>query len=195
MTVTRRWIVLLTVLALAASGSVVFARQGVQVPPAAIPVEQAPTRTSTDMTKVLSLQPLRVDVVLRKYSSDNKPIGSLPFVLYARADDRAATLRIGVQVPVNRGGSVTYQSVGTDIDVVISMTPDQRYRAMITLRDTSVFADDAKDASVKPSPTLREFSVTSLIVAHEGRPTEFSVGTDKITGETMKAEVTITALN
>lgn len=181
----RHWIIVATLafLTLGVSG------------PAAAQGPVVPTPASPDLDKVLSLTPLRIDVVLQRYSAANEPLGRLPFALYGRADDRAATLRLGVQVPVNTGNnSISYQSVGTNIDAVISMTRDGRYRAVITVRDTSLLPADSKQPMIGGNVSIREFSTESLLVLRDGQSMEFSVGTDRTNGETIKAEVTVTAL-
>lgn len=182
---TRRWIIVaaLTFVALSARG------------PAAAQTPTVPVPAMADLEKVLSLTPLRIDVVLQRYSAANESLGRLPFALYGRADDRAATLRLGVQVPVNTGNnSISYQSVGTNIDAVISMTSDGRYRALITVRDTSLLPADSKQPIIGGNVSIREYSTESLLVLRDGQPMEFSVGTDRTNGETIKAEVTVTAL-
>jgi hypothetical protein len=196
MRVTSRLVLLMTGVVVAAAS---MARAQQVVPftsrvPIQTPGVVVSDQGSSDLPKVLALTPLRVEVVLQRYANGDTLIDSWPFVLSARADDRPVTLRIGVQVPVERGSTLTTAAVGTNIDATVSLTRDQRYRALITLQDTSIVPGDSKTGSIHPAPTVREFSTTSLVVVKDGQTAELNVGYDKVTGETLKAKVTITAL-
>ena len=111
-----------------------------------------------------------------------------------------ATLRTGSMVPVPSEQGVSYQSVGLSITInsIVSWA-DGRHSIGLSFEDSSLV--DASDALATPrvpaspmSPVIRSSSFSSSVLVREGQPLQFSVATDKISGETLKAVLTLTVL-
>jgi hypothetical protein len=189
-------IALVFVFALASSGIV-----HTQDKPAAPPAKPAPAAPT-------SMTPLRVQVVVSRFQGEKK-LSSLPYMLSVNAGSRA-TLRMGAKVPVMmitsanvpkdvpQVGPVQYQDVGTDIDCSISAAQDDgRYRLEITISDTSVYGDGPTAIDNKPTPgnpSFRSFRATDSMVLRDGQTAQFTTATDKVSGEIVKVDVTLTVV-
>jgi hypothetical protein len=161
-----------------------------------------------DLASIVSL---KVQVTLSKYR-DEKKLSSLPYELTLRTDGTKSGIRMGASVPVPSIGTArgtagaspdgaqispfafTYRDVGTNIDGEAGPLDPGRYRVTITIDDTSVYVDSdgANDrSSVSGVPTFRTYRSTNALVVRDGQTSEFTVATDKITGEVIRASVTV----
>jgi hypothetical protein len=158
-----------------------------------------------------SIMPLKVLVVLTKYQGEKK-ISSLPYELTVRSDNEKVALRMGGQIAVPspsfsppRPGAngelppvpFTYQNVGTAIDCQARALDAGRYAVTITIDDTSVFAGDTQvgnAARMPGAPSFRSFKSTNALILRDGQMTQFTAASDKLTGEIVKAEVTLTVV-
>ena len=151
---------------------------------------------------------LKFDIVLTR-SSGEKKLASIPYTMYvtARGGNGRGYLRMGVDVPTGSRTSTTsqqgetttrfdYRNVGTNIDLNITQLADGRYEVQIQLSDSSIHSADQDSRTVPRSDPMafRSFSSTSSLLMREGQPAQFVVGTDKVTGETLRADVTMTVL-
>jgi hypothetical protein len=153
--------------------------------------------------------PLKVQVVISRFEAEKK-LSSLPYTLSVNAGSRA-TLRMGAKVPVimmmtatnvpkdvPQVGPVQYQDVGTDIDCSVSRPQDDgRYRLEITISDTSVYGDAPATAGGKPAPgnpSFRSFRASDSLVLKDGQTAQFTTATDKVSGEIVKVDVTLTVV-
>ena len=152
-----------------------------------------------------AIVPLKVQVVLSKYQGEKK-ISSLPYELTVRTDGKASSIRMGAQVPVpSMGarpgdptasiGSFTYKEVGTGIDCTAIRLDNGRFAITLTIDDSSVYPDDARGDSasrVVGVPAFRTLRTTNSTVLRDGQSSQFTTAADKISGEVIKADVTIT---
>jgi hypothetical protein len=154
------------------------------------------------------LIPLKLQIMVSRYQGEKK-ISSLPYNLSVTAGSKAS-LRMGAKVPVMMmmmtnvpkdapaGGPVQYQDVGTSIDAnVMGPTEDGRYRVDITIDDNSVYGDDPKPGSPAPpagNPTFRSFRASDSMVLKDGQTAQFTAATDKVSGEIVKVDVTLTVV-
>lgn len=127
-----------------------------------------------------------------------KKIGSLPYTLYAVPGNNSS-LRFGQSVPVVQGaGSVSYQSVGTNIDVTgFRVRGDSRYELTLVASSSFLYPVPTSAGSTPLTagqPVIGTYTINTPIIARDGQTIGFSIATDKITGETMRAEVTLTAI-
>jgi hypothetical protein len=152
--------------------------------------------------------PLKVQVVIARFQGEKK-LSSLPYTLSVNAGSRA-TLRMGAKVPVMmvtstnvpkdvpQIGPVQYQDVGTDIDCnVWPIQDDGRYRLEITISDTSVYGDGPTAGDSKPAPgnpSFRSFRASDSLVLKDGQTAQFTTATDKVSGEIVKVDVTLTVV-
>jgi hypothetical protein len=135
---------------------------------------------------------VKVDIVLSR-TNGNKTLSNLPYSLNV-TEGSATHLRLGSQVPIPQGGSsISYQNVGSGIDCDVRVLEDGRYRLALTMDDSSV-AEGPTPQGLPNMPVLRSYRVENLLVLRSGEATTFNVATDKVTGDTITAKVTVTAL-
>jgi hypothetical protein len=146
---------------------------------------------------------VRIDIVLSR-TSGNKTLSSLPYSLHA-AEGKVTHLRLGSNVPVpmsvvGGGGatSVNYQNVGSSIDCDVRLQADGRYRLSLVMDDSSLADQPANVATggvtTTSFPIIRSYRIDTLLVLRNGEATTFNVATDKVSGDTIRAQVTVTAL-
>lgn len=197
---------LLVVLTVAAAPSIAAAQ--------AAPTPAAAAKPPLDVVAV------QVDVVLTRWQGEKK-ISSLPFVLIASASSRggnSTSIRMGVDVPIGTSTSnatqttgaqtnntravattkseTVFRNVGTDIDTQLTRTDETTYSVYLNIRDSSIFSSDSsKPLSAVADPTaFRTFNASNTLPMKDGQTRLFGMGTDKITGETMRVEVKLTVL-
>jgi hypothetical protein len=163
---------------------------------------------------------VKVDVVLSRFQGEKKT-SSLPFTLLVNTPGQgvnSASLRVGIDVPVGTTTSVrtvpdntrdtnsattatthnnmNYRNVGTSIDARASQMSDGRLMIGVFVEDSSLFSDTAPGrASVRPSGTaFRTLSFGNTLPMRDGQTLEFASATDKVTGEVLKMDVTVTVV-
>jgi hypothetical protein len=192
--VTKHLQTIVLVFAFALASTVIVRSQEKPVPPAAKPT--AP------------VTPLKVQVLVSRFQGEKK-LSSLPYTLSVNAGARA-TLRMGAKVPVMmmmtanmpkdvpQGGPIQYQDVGTSIDCNVSTVQDDgRYRIEITIDDSSVYGDGPNPADSKPAPgnpSFRSFRASDSMALRDGQTAQFTTATDKVSGEIVKVDVTLTVV-
>jgi hypothetical protein len=151
--------------------------------------------------------PLKIQVVISRYQGEKK-ISSLPYNLAMNAGNRA-TLRMGTQVPVMmlatgqaegadaktmpQAGPIQYKDVGTNLDCTSTALDDGRFLLAITVDDSSVYPDE-RTTGPKGNPSFRSFRASNSMVLKNGETGQFTTATDKVTGETVKVDVTLTVM-
>jgi hypothetical protein len=144
---------------------------------------------------------LRIQVVLARYDGDKK-VSSMPNELWVNLSDdpkaaNEASLRVGVQVPVNvqanNTTTVAFKDVGNRIDCNVIPQPDGRYRVSVRVGQSSV--DSALKSTGEPgkpgNPMLRDFSYEFTLVLRDGQTVQAGTATDPLTGETLKVSLTL----
>jgi type II/III secretion system protein len=156
---------------------------------------------------------LRVQVVLSKYQGDKK-ISSMPYTLSVNSErgNSRASLRMGAQVPIVIGTtnvpppadgkaatplqSIQYKDVGTNIDCqAYPVDSDGRYKLDISFEDSSVYTLEGQNA-MRPGdhPSFRSFRSSNTLLLKDGQTVQFTTATDKLNGEVVKADVTLTVV-
>jgi hypothetical protein len=146
----------------------------------------------------------KVTVVISR-SQGEKKISNMPYVLSVTGS--RGTLRLGTKIPVmmlTMGqlpkdsptvGPIQYQDVGTNIDCDIRPLGDGRFLLNLTVDDSSVYADEqALPGGTKGNPSFRSFRASNSMVLKDGQSGQFTSATDKLTGETVKVDVTLTVV-
>ncbi len=151
---------------------------------------------------------LKVVVAIGRFEGDKK-ISSMPYTLTLNANSHA-NLRMGTRIPVTMltgmqdaktpdgkpipaVGPVQYQDVGTNIDCSATAMDDGRMLLLISVDDSSVYDDRAPGAANR-NPSFRSFRATNSMILKNGETGEFTAATDKVTGETVRVDVTLTIL-
>lgn len=151
--------------------------------PAAIGLKAEPNRQPPAAVKV--------DIVLSR-TNGSKTLSSLPYSLSA-AEGRRTSLRLGSQVPIPMGGMAQYQNVGSSIDCDVTVLADGRYRLGLTIDDSSL-AEGTPPSGPDTPPVIRSYRIDTMLVLRNGEAATFNVATDKVSGDTITAKVTVTAL-
>jgi hypothetical protein len=147
---------------------------------------------------------LKVQVVISRYQGEKK-ISSQPYTLSVGANGPRATMKMGTQVPVLTGPTVSgpdgkplpqsynYRTVGATIECTARSLDDGRYRIELTLDDSSVAAEDPGPQSFsKGIPQFRSFQISgATAVLRDGQSTQLTTAAEKVTGEIAKVDVTL----
>jgi type II secretory pathway component GspD/PulD (secretin) len=163
------------------------------------PAAPAPKPATSGVNATL----LKVQVVIGRYQGDKK-ISSMPYALTMNANNHA-NLRMGAKIPILSTlvqtakdapamNSFQYQDVGTNIDCTSRQTDDGRYMLTISLDDSSVYPDDQLPGGAKGNPSFRSFRANNTMILKNGETGQFTTATDKVTGETVKVDVTLTVV-
>jgi len=198
--VTKHLSIVALVFAFALATAAVAAAQDKPAPQTVPPA--APRRVEPPLI------PLKLQILVSRYQGEKK-ISSLPYNLSVTAGSRGS-LRMGAKVPVMMlmmtnvpkdapaGGPVQYQDVGTSIDcTVMQPTEDGRFRVEITIDDNSVYGDESKPGTNAPppgNPTFRSFRASDSMSLKDGQTAQFTAATDKVSGEIVRVEVTLTVV-
>lgn len=162
--------------------------------------------------------PLKVDIVLTRFQGEKK-MSSLPFSVTPTANAGRVNLRVGVDVPISTqtvtktsgspaaaagttattSSEVAYRNVGTSIDCSASSTEDGRFKITLGIQDSSIVSSTPGEtgaAAMKAGepPAFRNFSLNSELTLRDGQTMQFVMATDKITGEVLKVDVTVTVI-
>ena len=167
--------------------------------PAAPPVVTMPAIRRA----IEAVTPLKVQVVIARYQGEKK-LSSMPYLLTMNAGGHA-NIRMGTRIPVTMlsmtnvpkdapvGGPIQYQDVGTNIDCNATEVEGGRYALTISVDDTSVYPDEQAGAN-KGNPSFRSFRAGNTMVMKNGETGQFTAATDKVTGETVRVDVTLTVV-
>ena len=154
---------------------------------------------------------LKLQVTVSRYMGTNR-VSSQPFLL-SLVPNESGNIRLGVEVPVPTsslpapspsGGnapatppqqSYNMQQVGTQIDGSAVLQSDGRYKIRLSITErTALTAAQATEqgARVANVPAFRNVVFASTIYLGDGQTTQFSSGGDKVTGESFRADVSLT---
>lgn len=182
---------------------------------------QAPQTSSTTAKsdaappKVTAGVPVQVEIRLVRVK-DGKEVGSLPYLMSLVAASgeeldvyrfltgqstfpRSASIRAGVTVPIPSAGSsgdpatYAYRNVGTNIDCTVVRAPDGRFAMRVSISDSSLYIAPGASAPAAnvAAPILNSFEALSVFTVTANEKREFLVATDRINGETVRAELTL----
>jgi hypothetical protein len=166
---------------------------------------QAPAQEPPPST---TITPLKVRVVFSRYQGD-KRVSTTPFEMSMRSDGAKAQLRMGNEVPVPfvkvasdgkqtdppaGSFSFNYRHVGTNIDCSATPSADGRFRLDVFLEEVSIVADKSETpptTALPGVPVFRTFRSVNTLLLKDAESTQFTLATDKLTGETIRVEVTL----
>ena len=192
-----------------------------QEPSAAPP---AKTASSVQPEQPRALTPLKLQIVIARYQGEKKISSLPYTLSVNANDGRMVNgqwvpygmnLRMGAKVPVPvvappgdrkqaegptsyaAAFGYNYQDVGTNIDCSVTTIDGGRFRVELRIEDSSVYADGqaAQGAPrLNDIPTFRTFRVNNPLILRDGQSSQFTVATDKISGEVVKIDVTLTVV-
>lgn len=154
-----------------------------------------------------NVTPLKVQVVIGRYQGEKK-VASMPYTLTMNGTppNNHANLRMGAKIPVvmmmmtnvpkdaPAGGPVQYQDVGTNIDCFATELDNGRYSLAVVIDDSSIYPDEQSAGAAKGNPSFRSFRATNSLVLKNGETGQFTAATDKVSGETVRVDVTLTVV-
>ncbi len=174
-----------------------------------------PVTAQTDTPDKTQLRmSFKVDVALLRLLG-GKEVSRLPFTLWVQAtpptvgktpSSGTQRLRLGVDVPIGtisetNGTSMkttttgeNYRNIGTSIDATVTLLDDGRYDVRINLQDSSIFSgegDGKTSLRSADSTAFRTFSTDNHWPMRDGQTLPFALATDKVTGETVRVDVTL----
>lgn len=155
---------------------------------------------------------LKLQITVSRYMGTNK-VSSQPYAL-SLVPGESGSIKVGVEVPVpsaytnpNRPDnaaaapgtsspqpSFTFQQVGTQIDGNATLQPDGRYKLRLTVTERSALPaaqGTEQGARVSNVPSFRNVVFASTIFLGDAQSTQFSSGSDKVTGEVFKVDVSL----
>lgn len=137
---------------------------------------------------------LRVTVAISRFEGEKKVVGT-PFAFVVTAGGRPVRLRSGLDVPVptgprnaERAASVSYRTVGTNIDCDATDLGDGRFLLDLSIDSTSL---EGGPATVEGYPVNRRFEARLGPVLRDGQTLQAVTSTDPVTGSTVKVDVSL----
>jgi hypothetical protein len=76
----------------------------------------------------------------------------------------------------------------------VTRLDESRFSVRVAVSDSSIYSpesDQGKALRIPDPAAFRTFSTSNTVVLRDGQTVLFGVGTDKISGETLKIEVTL----
>jgi hypothetical protein len=176
------------------------------------PAVVAPTR------ELPPLIPLSVQVVVSRYQGEKK-VSSLPYTLAvnANASSRQGTpgstvssLRMGVEIPLSTtplpppdgksvaaAGLIQYRPFGTNIDAWANSVDTTHFQVNVSIEDSSIYTTEQAASAIPKAndmPVFRSYRYKNELVLRDGQSAQFTAATDRVTGEVIKVDVTLTVL-
>jgi hypothetical protein len=151
---------------------------------------------------------LKLQVTVSRYMGTNR-VSSNPYML-SLVPNESGSIKLGAEVPVpavwtnpnttNNAASTaqpsyTWQQVGTQIDGNAVLQPDGRYKIRLTVTERSALPNaqaSEQGARVSTVPAFRNVVFGSTIYLGDGQTAQFSSGTDKVSGEVFKVDLSLT---
>lgn len=155
-----------------------------------------------------TLTPLKVQVVLTRYSGDKK-LSSMPYTIPVNANprprDSGVSLRIGTEVPVivhtvtGKDGtasipSFNYRHVGTNIDCFAAPTDDGRFNVHLSIEQSSIDEENPPRRLAAAPPGLRSFKSSFEVMLKDGQSAQYVSATDPASGDVLKVDVTLNVI-
>ena len=186
------------------------------LPPLQLPLPPQPGTPSAEASTNLM-----VEVTISRYREDEL-VSSLPYVLAVASSSTddflsgrfTSSLRMGAEVPVltslqpaspdgapgpgAHGGPFTYRWVGTQIECFASGVGDDRYQVTVIVEESSVYGDDAtamETIRAPGAPVFRSFESSNTLVLRDGQSRRYTAAADRVTGESIRMDVTLTVLD
>jgi hypothetical protein len=154
------------------------------------------------------LIPIKVQVVISRYRGDKK-VSNLLYSLSVQANAVGrSSLRMGAEVPIastliaakdNPAPATTawqYKPIGTNIDCTAVTLDDGRFKLDINIEDSSAYPQgQTTDGVLKTDvPMFRSFRSVESLIMKDGQTTEYMAATDKVSGEVIKIDVSLTVV-
>lgn len=137
--------------------------------------------------------PLRVEVTISRHQ-DDESTGSRPYVLAVVAE-REGGARSFVQVNANLAepSELRGQGDGTGITCTARILGAGRYLVTVMIEESSI---DRRSIDTAPvSAVFLSFTSDNTLVLRDGQSRRYAAAVDRVTGETIQVDVTLTVLD
>ena len=150
--------------------------------------------------------PLEVQVTISRYQGE-KRMSALPYVLAVNANSTDAQLTLNVEIPVATTAftpvtpddkspaplmSFNYRGVGTNIVCGATTADDGRFEVTIGVDESSVVPTTESQAGTRPGmAAFRNFKSRNRLLLRDGQTRQYTAATDRITGETVRIDVSL----
>jgi hypothetical protein len=145
--------------------------------------------------------PLEIELVVSRHQGEKK-LSSTPYVLSVTSnDEKPAELRTGLMVPVitqvEKSQSIAFKDVGTTLHCSVEALAGGLFRLNLGVEQNTVH--DAQKAgawavggnALSSAPVIRLFKTTTRMLLRDGQRGHFITGTDPVSGEVVKGDVTL----
>lgn len=176
--------------------------------------QEAPAAPARTVAR--QLVPVELQVMIVKYQGD-KRTSSIPYVLALNAvsggtignNTERTQLTIGSEVPVptttfttgeNKGAqplrSFNYRNVGTVMSAAAVTADGGQFEVDLNIDESSLGTNavDGRGGSPTEMPVFKSFKARNRILLRPGQMRQFTAATDRISGETVRIEVTLTVV-
>jgi len=179
---------------------------------------QAPDVATAAPARAVSRQlvPVELQVVIAKFQGD-KRLSAIPYVLALNAISggnistmERTQLTIGSEVPVpmttfrpageNKAAqplqSFNYRNVGTVMSAAAVTAEGGQFEVDLNIDESSLGTNafDGRGGSPTEMPVFKSFKARNRILLRPGQMRQFTAATDRIGGETVRIEVTLTVV-
>jgi hypothetical protein len=149
--------------------------------------------------------PLEVQVTISRYQGE-KRVSALPYVLAVNANSTDAQLTMNVDVPVATTTftpvqpddktqplvSFNYRGVGTNIVCGATTADDGRFEINLGVDESSVVPTTEAGIGTRAGMTaFRNFKSRNRLLLRDGQTRQYTAATDRISGETVRIEVSL----
>lgn len=142
--------------------------------------------------------PVQLQVVISRIRGEKK-VASMPYVMSVKPNERfGAQVRVGSQIPVSttvEGKPTTvFRDIGTSMDAQVTLLQDGRYVVTLNIEETAVYGDTQEPFKLPIAPTLpvlRHYRSSNTQHMSVGQTSQFGVGTDPMTGDSVRVDVTL----
>lgn len=143
--------------------------------------------------------PVQLQVVISRTRGEKK-ISSMPYVMSVKPNERfGAQVRVGSQVPISTTvdgkQTVIFREIGTSMDAQVTLLQDGRYSVTLNIEESAVYGDTQEPFKLQvmtPVPVTRMYRSSNTLYMREGQTSQFGVGTDPMTGDSVRVDVTLT---
>ena len=157
-----------------------------------------PAALAATVARLNDKTPLEVQVVVSRYAGE-KRISSMPFALAVNAvgssqmlgQGENARLRMGSRVPGASGAPSDDVYIGTNIDCRARSMGDGRFELSVSIEDSSVTSEGPGATAPPAKPVVRNFTSGQNLILRNGESRQFTAATDRVSGETVRIDVTL----
>jgi len=177
--------------------SVAVAQLPMPVAQPPMPVAQLPMPVAQSQAQADKI-PVKLVVVVSTFEGDKK-VSSMPYTLLATANGSQVTFNSSSRMPIpsSNAGSVSYTNIGTTLQCTVT-TEGGSFKVTINFSDNTVLSNKSPAASTTAPArnpdyaTFHDVSYTSAVSLKDGETKQLISAPDKVTGEVVKIDVTLT---